>query len=415
MRQNWGMRTPDGYRVAIVSRIFAPEPGAASFRLTALCRALQSAGAAVTVLTTDPPRGAFSLPDLGGAQVRRSPVLRDRAGYVRGYLQYMSFDVPAFFRLLFLRRVDVVVVEPPPTTGVVVGIAAWLRRKPYIYYAADVWSEAVRETNAPAFVAWTVRALERFAMARAAVVLAVSDDVARRVGELAPRARVATIGNGVDDAVFTWEGESQSIGGPYLLYIGTASEVHGAMVFVEAMPAVLAEHPDARLVFVGQGSDWELIAARGAELAPGAILQQSRVDPERAAEWIRGARATLASTVPGGYVAFPTKMLASAACGTPTVYAGGEPGATFAREPGVGWAVDHDPVAVADAMIAALARDAEPSHRRELSDWTHQNHTLRAVAERAVDALRGVVPCDAPSRAAQPPSAGREGDQDVRP
>src|SRR3546814_10831501 len=36
--------------------------------------------------------------------VRRARVLRDAAGYVRGYLQYMSFDIPLAVRLLLARR-----------------------------------------------------------------------------------------------------------------------------------------------------------------------------------------------------------------------------------------------------------------------------------------------------------------------
>ena len=36
--------------------------------------------------------------------ISRWPVLRDGGGNVRGYVQYLSFDLPAFFRLLVQRR-----------------------------------------------------------------------------------------------------------------------------------------------------------------------------------------------------------------------------------------------------------------------------------------------------------------------
>ena len=77
------------------------------------------------------------------------PVLRDEAGYVRGYAQYMSFDLPLALRLLAGRRPDLVVAEPPPTTGAVVRVIAALRGVPYAYYAADVWSDASQATGAP--------------------------------------------------------------------------------------------------------------------------------------------------------------------------------------------------------------------------------------------------------------------------
>ena len=115
-------------KVAVASRLFTPEVGAASFRLQALVDGLRANGAEVSVVTTRPPKGspAFS-PQY---RLSRWPVLRDAGGNVRGYVQYMSFDVPAFFRLLFTNA-DVVVSEPPPTTGVVVALSSALRRRPF--------------------------------------------------------------------------------------------------------------------------------------------------------------------------------------------------------------------------------------------------------------------------------------------
>src|SRR5699024_7919711 len=137
-------------------RIFLPEPSAASFRLAALVRALADDGARVDVLTVSPPAGvepgdgapSAALP----ARVRRAPVLRDGSGYVRGYLPYLSFDLPLVWRLLRTRRPAVVVAEPPPTTGVVVRLVCALRGIPYVYYAADVWSDASASTGAPGVV-----------------------------------------------------------------------------------------------------------------------------------------------------------------------------------------------------------------------------------------------------------------------
>jgi glycosyltransferase involved in cell wall biosynthesis len=380
-----------GRTVAIVSRIYGPEPGAASFRLSALSRALRDAGANVAVLTTTPPLPYVPAAPIAGIDVKRFPVLRDRAGYVRGYVHYMSFDIPAFFRLLFAARCDVVVVEPPPTTGVVVRVAAALRRTPYVYYAADVWSEAVAETSAPRWVGHAVRRMEKFAYDGATAILAVSDDVADRVRSMSPDSHVTTVGNGVDDDTFGPDGAQTTLADPYLLYVGTASEVHGAGIFVEAMPEVLRSVPRARLVFVGQGAERDRIATRAAQIAPGTVTFEPRVSPDRAAEWIRGAAATLASTVPGGYVAFPTKMLASAACGTRVVYAGGEPGRAFAQEPGVGWAADYDSTSVAAAMSAALSSQHDESQRRALSRWTRDHHSLRVVAARAAEVVAEVA------------------------
>jgi glycosyltransferase involved in cell wall biosynthesis len=229
--------------------LYAPEPAAASFRLAALARALRDAGAEVVVITATPPAGyPAETADHDGIEVRRAPVLRDRAGYVRGYLPYLSFDVPALFRMLFARRIDLVVNEPPPTTGVVTRIANGLRRRPYVYYAADIWSDAVAMTTAPRFVVRAVRALERWAVRGAAAVISASDEFSERMRELGYGDRIVTIGNGVDVTQFGPGASRAELGHPYLLYAGTASEVHGAGIFLDAAATLVPEMPDLRLV-----------------------------------------------------------------------------------------------------------------------------------------------------------------------
>lgn len=378
--------------IVIISRIYLPEPSAASFRLGALARALRDAGASTTVLTSAPPlQYAEAVADHDGIEVRRAPVLRDSAGYVRGYAQYMSFDIPVFFRLLFTRNVDLVVVEPPPTTGFFVRWACMIRHIPYVYYAADIWADAVEMTSAPKFVVRVVRALERWAMRGASAVISVSDEFTTRLTELDSRARVVTVGNGVDTSLFGPTGPAHDLGVPYLLYAGTASEVHGATIFLDAFRKVIADKPNARLVFVGQGAERELLEQAAKLLPAGAVVFEPRLSPGEVAQWIRGAVATLASVKPGGYeLAFPTKMYASVSCGTRVIYAGVGPGRDFASRSDLGWAVSYDADVIAEAMLAALATPADEEKRFAVSTWARNNVSLSAVAERVVTVIGGI-------------------------
>src|SRR5699024_11245954 len=106
-----------GVRVTLATRIFLPEPSAASFRLAALVRALADDGARVDVLTTSPGPGVEQAEDAPTdalpARVRRAPVLRDATGYGRGYLPYLGFDGPLGRRPRRTRRAGAVVVRPP--------------------------------------------------------------------------------------------------------------------------------------------------------------------------------------------------------------------------------------------------------------------------------------------------------------
>ena len=383
-----------GLHVILATRIFAPEPAAASLRLAALVAALVDAGHRVTVLTTTSPDEAEYVPP-AGARVKRWPVLRDRDGYVRGYVQYLSFDVPLALRLLLVRKPDVVVVEPPPTTGLVCAVVSWLRRVPVVYYAADIWSDAVVSAGMSGAVARVLRVLERRLLRGARAVLATSAGVVERVRALG--AEASEVGNGVDTEVFTPHGPRAQQDRPYLVYTGTASEVHGAGVFTRAMSRVAAERPEARLVFIGQGSDVPAMREQVAALPPGTVDFRPRMSPEEVARWIRGARASLASVLPGPYAfAFPSKVYAAAACGTPVLFAGVGPARELIAAGRLGHAVEHDVEEVAAAMVEALDdvvgdSGAESEERRRLAAWAAEHVSAAAVARRAVDVIEQAV------------------------
>ncbi|WP_353708678.1 glycosyltransferase family 4 protein [Cellulosimicrobium sp. ES-005] len=372
-------------RVVLATRIYSPEPAAASFRLRALARALVESGAAVTVLTTTAPQAPAPEDPDPGVRIRRWPVLRDRTGYVRGYLQYLSFDVPLLLRLLFSTRPDVVVVEPPPTTGFVARLACVVRRVPYVYYAADVWSDAANSTGAPAPVVAAVRRVEGWVLRGARRVVAVTEEVAERTRALGARETVV-VRNGIDTDVFRPDGPvpDGAPAGPYAIYAGTTSEWQGADVFVRAMATVAEAVPGATLVVLGQGSAWaDLEAVARALPDGGACVRMLRPVPQaEAAAWLRGAAVALVSLRPGqGYdFAFPTKVLAGAASGTPVLYAGPGPARGVIEENGLGRAVAHDVDAVAEAMSDLLEAPADDGPRTRSAGWARTHASIAASA-----------------------------------
>jgi glycosyltransferase involved in cell wall biosynthesis len=376
-------------RVTIVTRLFSPEAAAAAFRLRALGRALVASGAEVRVITTRPP-GGLAPDDPPGLSVSRWPVLRDDQDNVRGYLSYLSFDVPALVRSLASGRADVVVVEPPPTTGLVGVLAAAVRRSRLVYYAGDVWSDGATAAGASRTVVGLLRRAERRVVARADVVLAVSDGVAGRVRELGA-SQVSVVGNGVDTEIFHPAVTPVSPPGrPLLVYAGTMSEWQGVEVFVRAAALLREAHPDLRLVLVGQGNEAPRLRTLAAELVPGAVEVRPPVPPAEAARWLRSADVALVSIVPGrGYdFARPTKVYAAAAVGTPVVFAGVGAGAELVTREGLGVAAGHRPDLVAAAIDSEISRprdDAGAAARR--AAVAQQKYSLDAVAQRAAAAV----------------------------
>lgn len=361
-------------KVVLVTRLFAPEVAAASFRLKALADGLAAGGHEVTVLTTRPPETAVpqEFPDY---EVNRWPVLRDAGGNVRGYVQYASFDLPLAARLL-LCSADVVISEPPPTTGVVTALACLLKRKPYFYYAADIWSDALAAIGAPQVVKSVMRALEWFALRRARGVIAVSDGVAERVRALGVlHDRVEVVANGVDTETFR-PVDTTPADAPYFVYTGTMSEWQGSEVFVRALPLVLEKYPDVRLKFFGQGAAEPQLRTLAAELAPDNVDFGGVVPPADAARWISGATGALVSIVPGqGYdFAKPTKIYAAAACGIPVLFAGVGAGAELVGGNALGVVAEHTPESVAEQMLALL--DGRPCDPEHLTTWVRDNASL---------------------------------------
>jgi glycosyltransferase involved in cell wall biosynthesis len=377
-------------RFKIVSRIFEPEPSAASFRLGALASELATAGHSVAVLTVRPPSklAELSADDERTYRVRRFPVLRDRSGYVRGYLPYLSFDLPLFFRILLGSRVDVIVVEPPPTTGFFVRIAASLRRSAYVYYAADVWSEATKLTGASGFVIRVVATVERWVLNGARLVLATSPEVERRLAEIGVRAPVVTVGNGVDVSAFVFEDQPQEQQAPLFIYGGTAAEWHGAEVFVRAMETVQRQYPAARLRFIGGGSQKDRLEALARRLKLRDTEFLDPLPPEQLGDWLVSATASLASVRPGTAYefAFPTKLYGSTAAGAPLIFSGAGPAVDYVRtevagQPlgqACGFSVDE----VAAAMIRAIETPPTAEQRKRVSQWGQSNVDLAIVVER---------------------------------
>ncbi|MGC5628511.1 glycosyltransferase [Georgenia sp. Z1344] len=380
-------------RVTIASRIWSPEPAAASFRLAALARGLREAGAATRVLTARPPADA-TIDDHPGTRVSRAPVLRDADGYLRGYVPYLSFDVPLSARLLRDPAPDVYVVEPPPTTGLVVRAVAAIRRRPYVAYVPDIWSDAATSTGAPGAVVEVLRRAESAVLAGAAATIAVSDDVAARAEELGARG-VVVVRGGADTETFTPAGPMPDDDDPrpYLLYAGTASEWQGADVFLRALPRVLEQVPDARVVVLGQGSAWPELERLAARLPSGAVELRGLVGQAEAARWQRGARAALVSIRPGiGYdLAYPTKAYAAWASGVPVIYAGPGPARADIAESRLGWAVEHDADDVARAMVAALTGERGPGDAARLAGWVAENASSSAAGRAAADVALGAI------------------------
>lgn len=271
-------------------------------------------------------------------------------------------------------------------------IACVARRVPYVYYCADIVSDAAALAGVPGLVVRAVAGLESFALRGARRVIAVSDGVARRARDLGAR-DVVVVPNGVrvPDAVAAGTPEGfPACDGPVFVYAGTVAQWLAPEVFVDAFERARSRLGDARLVFVGQGSGWDALADRSRGVA--GVEMIPAVSAEEADRWMARATATLASLRPGGYdYAYPTKILASLAQGTPVIYAGPGQAARDVAEGGLGVACGLDADKIAEAMVAVASGSAPWAGSEGVRAWVRKHRSLASSSADAAAVVRSAL------------------------
>lgn len=215
------------------------------------------------------------------------------------------------------------------------------------------------------------------ALRNAGAVVVVSAALANKAIELgADPARVHVLYNGVDQACFTPGSRSSArhrlelpIDGKLLLYVGNLKTTKGCLDLLESFPAVLAAHPGAHLVFVGEGPARSTLWQRSEKLALRANVRMAGAMPHAAlADWFRAADVLC---LPSHAEGVPNVLLEAMASGTPVVASrvGGIP-EVVPDYAGV-LVPAHDIGALALALTRALSREWDTArivaHGREFN------------------------------------------------
>lgn len=169
------------------------------------------------------------------------------------------------------------------------------------------------------------RAQIRSALKPAGAVVAVSRALAEKAVSIgADPARVHTIYNGVDSELFTPGSKSAArarlgLGdeSPLLLYVGNLKTTKGCVDLLKAFPAVLAQRPQARLIFVGSGAARaELLERATASGCAEHVTLMGAVAHDTLGDWFRAADLLC---LPSHNEGVPNVVLEAMACGTPVV------------------------------------------------------------------------------------------------
>jgi glycosyltransferase involved in cell wall biosynthesis len=339
-------------RLLFFTQPFLPIVGGAELFLDQLARRLAGRGHAVTVLAAR-VRGKDNAVD---APYR---VLRYRKPFSKRWFPRHA----ALHLLRWHARLapDVLHAHGAYPQGYAAALYARWTGLPWVVrpMGADILPE---ERFLPLFrerIARTVRAADR-AIAQSAQIEAVL----RELG-VAPE-RIVRVPNGVDMETFAGP-RTGDPGAPRIGMLAVLAERKGFDLAVDALPAILARHPRARLAIAGEGPERERILARARERGvAGALELVGLVEGEAKSRFLRSLTLFLSAARNEG---FSNANLEALAAGCPAVMTAVGGNVEIVREGENGRLVPPgSAAAIAEAVLAMLDDLADPARRQRRSE-----------------------------------------------
>jgi colanic acid biosynthesis glycosyl transferase WcaI len=376
----------------------------------------------VTVLTGFPNHPTGVIPPAYAA-ARRKLLMRENVDGIRvvrtwllarpnrraseRILSYLSFCISAAITGTFLSRPDVVIAtSPQPLTGISGWWTSVVKRTKFVFEVRDLWPESLEATGTTStkssMYRWTSR-LVRFLYRRSDHIVAVSPAIRDAIVSDWGIAddRVSTVTNGVDVELFFPIDQEEakrtlSLSGKFVvLYSGTHGSAHGLQTVLDAAAKLEAELPDVQFLFVGEGSEKEVLVRSADEMG----LKNVTFLPEQPRDTIPtflGASdigLVVLKKAKAFETVIPTKMLEIMACGRPVLLAvdGQAREIVDQAEAGI-FAEPEDAEALADRISRLYHdRDLRESLGRNGHKHIEEQWTRAVTADRYIEILNRVV------------------------
>jgi len=330
--------------ILLIHQVFAALDEAGGTRHHEFARYLAAKGHQVTVITS-------SVSYLSGAPLRLPPFSQKMGGETEGGVRvihaanYRALHKSFFHRVLFfasfmassfwiglgVKNVDVVWgTSPPIFQGVTAWILAWLKRVPFLFEVRDLWPKfaiAVGVLKSPTLIALSTW-LERTLYRRADRVIVNSPAYVDHVKERGAR-RVDLIPNGADPDMFdpsntgeTFRTRNGLTKNFVVLYAGAHGMSNDLGVVLEAARQ-LADRPDVRVVFIGDGKEKANLQEQAQRLNLTSVLFLPPVPKTDMAGVLAGTDACIAILKPieEYKTPYPNKVFDYMAAGRPVLLA----------------------------------------------------------------------------------------------
>lgn len=198
--------------------------------------------------------------------------------------------------------------------------------------------------------------------------------------------RVHVVRNGVDLRRFRQMSREDArrtlkiAGSPLLLSVGHLVENKGHALVIDALAEVAKRFPDARLVVVGRGPEYDRLRERAASRGcADRVVLAGGADPAAMIDWYNAADILVLASASEGWA---NVLLEALACGTPVVATrvGGSPEVLLDER--VGRLVDNrDGPSIADSVLRLLSSYPDRDSVRRYAEGFSWEETSRAQVE----------------------------------
>lgn len=273
-------------RVIILTQYYPPETGAPQNRLHSLSKFLIRHGKSVRVVTAlanypknevyPEYRGKFSVSEvIDDVQVYRTWIFVSRSRRVLArLLNYFSFVVTSFFKLLFSPKADYIICESPPLfLGLTAVIISWIKGSRLVFNVSDLWPESAEKLQiiSNRSLIALAYALEKWIYKNSFLISGQTKGIIDSITNRFPSKKVVWFPNGVDFDFFEEQHEdflwrkTLSIKDTdfVLLYAGIIGHAQGLDVLLRAAE-ILGDQP-VKFVIVGDGPEKESLVRMAAE------------------------------------------------------------------------------------------------------------------------------------------------------
>ncbi|MEO7990183.1 MAG: glycosyltransferase family 4 protein [Chryseolinea sp.] len=264
------------HSIIILTQYYPPETGAPQNRLHSLSKFLVAKGIDVTIVTAMPNypkneifpsyRGKYSVREsIDEVSVYRTWIFVSASrGVVSRLLNYFSFVITSFFKMLQLPKAEFIVCESPPLfLGMTAVLIAKLKGSKLIFNVSDLWPESAEKLNIinNQFLISLAYRLESWIYKNSFLISGQTKGIVRNIQQRFPEKKVVWFPNGVDIDFFEGEHEAMDwkakvqlpVENMMVLYAGIIGHAQGLEVIIQAAESVKLS--PVSFVIVGDGPE----------------------------------------------------------------------------------------------------------------------------------------------------------------